>query len=164
VDRFFRIDRPDVDAARFFHREYRLVELNREQKTFQLMAVEPVEGLQGRQPLRLKKTYSFQDEALTVDYELELLTGPSWEGWFSSEVNLDYPAPSLVSGLADGKPDEAHGFTVVDGARKSTQEWEWEPRASVSFDGSRMAPRWWMVLHPGEIWRAKISLTMLRAE
>jgi alpha-amylase len=164
VDRFFRIDRPGVDAARFFHREYRLVELNREQKTFQLMAVEPVDGLQGRQPLRLKKTYSFQDEALTVDYELELLTGPSWEGWFSTEMNLTYPVPLQVSGEVQGTEAEAGGFTVTDGARKSAQVWRWEPRAAVAFEGGRMAPRWWMILHPGETWRARISLTMLRAE
>ena len=164
VDRFFRADKPEIDAARFFHREYRLVELNREQKTFQLMAVEPVEGLQGRQPLRLKKTYSFQDEALTVEYDLELLTGPAWEGWFSTEMNLDYPVPSQVSGAAEGDSGEASGFTVVDGARKSSQKWEWGPLASVTFDGQRMAPRWPLVLQPGETWRAKISLTMLRAE
>ena len=56
------------------------------------MAVDSLEGQQGRQPLRLKKTYRFDDDLTFVDYELELLTGPSWEGWFSSEVDFVYPA------------------------------------------------------------------------
>lgn len=164
VDRFFRIDRPDVDAAAFYRREYRLVELNREHRSFQLMAVDVLEGAQGRQPLRLKKTYSFDDEAMFVDYELELLTGPSWEGWFTSEIHLSYAAPELVSGSVVGNETEASGYTIVDGGRKTSQRWEWTPRAAASFAGGGLLPRWWMILHPGETWRARVSLSLHRED
>jgi alpha-amylase len=164
VDRFFRIDRPDTDAAAFFHREYRLVELNREHRTFQLMAVDSLEGSQGRQPLRLKKSFAFEDDTLTVEFELELLTGPSWEGWFSSEVNLSYPAPAQVTGEANGDEAEASGYTVNEQGRKTSQIWFWEPKASVTFAGGRLAPRWWVILHPGETWRARISLGLIRED
>lgn len=164
VDRFFRIDRPDFDAASFFLREYRLVELNRERRSFQLMAVDVLEGTQGRQPLRLKKTFTFSDDVVLLDYELELLTGPSWEGWFSSEVCLSYAAPGQVTGASEGESSQASGFTVVDGARKTVQKWSWTPSASVSFESGKLSPRWWMVLHPGETWRAKISLSLLPEE
>jgi hypothetical protein len=160
VDRFFRIDRPDADAAAFCSREYRLVELNRERRSFQLMAVDVLEGTQGRQPLRLKKSFTFDDDAITLDYELELLTGPSWEGWFASEVTLTYAALASVAGTPEGTLLESSGFEVVDGARKTTQKWSWVPSASVTFGEGTMAPRWWMILHPGETWRAKISLSL----
>ena len=128
------------------------------------MAVDSLEGTQGRQPLRLKKTFTFEDNTLTVDFELELLTGPSWEGWFTSEVHLSYPVPSQVSGTCVGEPSEADGYTVTDEAKRTSQVWIWEPRASVSFEAGRLAPRWWMILHPGETWRARISLGLLREE
>jgi len=160
VDRFFRIDRPENDAAAFFLREYRQVELNREHRSFQLMVVDSLEGNQGRQPLRLKKTFTFGDDAMVVDYELELLTGPSWEGWFSSEVALVYSAPSLVTGTVEGVSAESTGYTVFDGGRKTSQVWSWSPRASVVFEAGKLSPRWWMVLHPGETWRAQINLTL----
>ena len=159
VDRFFRIDRPGTDAASFFRKEYRLVELNREQRTFQLMAVDTLDGPQGRQPLRLKKIYTFQESDTVVDYELE-----SWEGWFSSEVTLSYQAPGLISGLCQGSGTGSLGYTVTDGSRKISQEWTWTPAATVEFDGSKLAPKWWMVLHPGEIWRARISLALTKED
>jgi len=164
VDRFFRIDRPDVDAASFFRREYRLVELNRERRSFQLMAVDSLEGNQGRQPLRLKKSYTFDNDTLSVDFELELLTGPPWEGWFTSEVHLDYPVLSQVTGTSVGDAGESTGYIVTDEMKKTSQVWVWEPRAAVAFEQGRLAPRWWMILHPGETWRARISLGMLRED
>ena len=164
VDRFFRIDRPDADAASFFRREYRLVELNREQRTFQLMAVDGLDGGQGRQPLRLKKAFRFAEDTLTVDFELELLTGPSWTGWFTSEVNLLYPVLESVTGIPLGVPTEATGFSVHDGNRKNSQAWSWTPSAAVSFDSGCLIPRWWLMLHPGEIWRAQISLLLTQEE
>ncbi len=164
VDRFNRSDRPLEDAAFFFRREYRLMELSREHRFFQLMAVDSLEGMQGRQPLRLKKTFRFDDEATVVEYELELLTGPSWEGSFSSEVNFSYPAPAQVSGTCKGEPEESSGYLIVDSGRKTTQEWFWEPRASASFEAGTLAPRWTLVLHPGEIWRAKVSLALKRED
>ena len=164
VDRFFRIDRPDTDAASFYLREYRLVELNRERKSFQLMAVDTIEGTQGRQPLRLKKGFTFDDDTLTVEYELELLTGPLWEGWFSMETTLSYAVPSSVVGAFTGSATEASGFQIVDAARRTTQVWSWAPDAAVFFDQGRLAPRWWMILHPGEIWRARINLALSRED
>jgi len=160
VDRFYRIDRPGVDAAFFFRREYRLVELNRERWSFQLMTVDSVDGYQGRQPLRLKKSFTFDDNSLVVDFELELLTGPSWEGWFTTEINLSYPEPSLVSGECFGALTQASGYLITDEARKITQGWSWAPDAAVSFDGARLAPQWWLILHPGEIWRSRLSLSL----
>jgi len=164
VDRFFRIDRPEVDAAAFFRREYRLVELNREHKSFQLMAVDSLEGAQGRQPLRLKKSFTFNEDRLSVDFELELLTGPSWEGWFTSEIHLSYPVPAQVSGVCTGNPEESEGFTVTDEGKKTSQVWVWQPTAAVGFDQGRLAPRWRVTLHPGETWRSRISLGMLRED
>lgn len=161
VDRFFRIDRPEVDAASYYTREYRLAELNRERRSFQLAAVDSLDGVQGRQPLRLKKTFTFDDQTMVVDYELELLTGPSWEGWFSCETILSYSAPLLVSGEPEGDSQEASGYTVIDGAKKTTQQWKWSPRAAVTFSEGRLSPRWWMILHPGEPWRGRISLSIL---
>lgn len=161
IDRFFRIDRGDTDAAAFFRREYRLVELNRDHRSFQLMAVDGLEGTQGRQPLRLKKTFTFENEVLHVDYELELLTGPSWEGWFSCETTLAYSSPASVSAAPEGSAGEASGFAVHDGGRRTFQQWSWSPKAAVGeWNGSQLAPRWWMILHPGETWRARISLTL----
>ena len=110
VDRFFRLDRPDADAAQFFKREYRLVELSREHCTFQLMAVDTLEGQQGRQPVRLKKAFTFGEDVLTVDYELELLTGPSWEGWFTSEVSLAFSSPAVTGEPICGPADAAAGI------------------------------------------------------
>lgn len=161
VDRFFRIDRPETDAAAFFRREYRLVELNRERRSFQLMAVDVLEGSQGRQPLRLKKSFTFEEDTVVLDYELELLTGPSWEGWFTSEVTLTYASLAAVQGTPEGEPAESSGFFILDGARRASQQWSWTPKASVTFEAGRMAPRWWMILHPGETWRARVSLLLL---
>jgi len=160
VDRFYRNDRPQVDASKFFLREYRLVELNREKRSFQLMAVDPVEGPQGRQPLRLKKSFAFDDEALTVEYELELLTGPHWEGVFASEVNLAYASLPLVSTVCDGDSRASRGYQVVDASRKTVQNWSWSPEASVTFEGGRMTPSWPIVLHPGETWRRQITVEL----
>jgi alpha-amylase len=164
VDRFFRADHPGADAASFFRREYRLVELNREQRSFQLMAVDSVEGTQGRQPLRLKKSFSFSDDTLTVQFELELLTGPPWEGWFASEVHLTYPAPWQVTAACVGSEAASDGYKVTDEGKKTSQLWGWEPRAAVSFDAGRLSPRWRVTLFPGETWRASISLGMFRED
>jgi len=161
VDRFFRVDRPEADAAQFFRREYRLVELSREHRTFQLMAVDTIEGQQGRQPVRLKKAFTFGDDVLAVDYELELLTGPPWDGWFTSEVNLVFPFPQ-VTGQSSGPEDDAAGFTVVDAGRKTSMEWEWSPNAAATFDQGRLAPRWRVSLNPGETWRSRFSLALRR--
>ena len=162
VDRFFRVDRPDADAAAFFKREYRLAELSREHRTFQLMAVDTLEGQQGRQPLRLKKTFTFGDDVLTVDYELELLTGPVWEGWFTTELNLTFPVPQAVSGWPEGPAEAASGFTVTDTVRKTVMEWEWTPHAETVFAEGRLSPRWPVVLSPGETWRSRVSLSVRR--
>jgi len=164
VDRFFRMDRPEVDAAGFFRREYRLVELNRERRSFQLMAVDSIEGSQGRQPLRLKKGFTYDQTTLVVDFELELLTGPAWEGWFASEVHLVYPVPGLVSGDCVEGVGEGEGFQIVDEARKTSQVWTWEPRVSVQFDAGRLSPRWLVSLQPGETWRSRVSLNLLRED
>lgn len=164
VDRFFRVDRSDSDAAMFFRREYRLVELNRERRSFQLMAVDSLEGTQGRQPLRLKKYFTFDDHTLTVDFELELLTGPSWDGWFSSDVSLTYPVPGLVSGVAQDLDGESNGYTISDGAKKTSQVWSWAPRTSVAFEAGTLSPRWRILLQPGEIWRSRVTLGLLRED
>lgn len=164
VDRFFRIDHPVTDAAAFFRREYRLVELNREQRTFQLMAVDSVEGTQGRQPLRLKKSFRFDEDTLTVEFELELLTGPPWEGWFASEIHLTYPVPSQVTDSCVGPATESEGYKVTDEGKKTSQAWGWQPKAHVTFEVGRLAPRWPVTLYPGETWRSNISLRMLRED
>ena len=164
VDRFFRIDRPEADAASFFQREYRLVELDREHRCFQLMAVDTLEGPQGRQPLRLKKSFSFEEETLTVEYELELLTGPDWEGWFSSEVTLSYFSPATVTAELEGESSAGAGCLVVDGGRRTSHDWAWFPKAAATFMDGRLVPRWWMILHPGETWRARISLSMRKED
>jgi len=162
VDRFFRADRPDADAAAFYRREYRLVELTREHRTFQLMAVDTLEGQQGRQPLRLKKTYTFGDDVLLVDYELELLTGPMWDGWFSSQIALSFPVLAAVTGRVEGGIDEATGFVVTDAARKTTMTWDWTPRAQAAYDAGTLSPRWRLGLNPGETWRSRLSLAWKR--
>jgi len=164
VDRFFRLDRPETDAATFFRREYRLVELNREHKSFQLMAVDSLEGTQGRQPLRLKKSFTFNDDTLAVDFELELLTGPPWEGWFSSEIHLAYPVPSLVSGICAGDPGACDGYTVTDEGKKTSQIWAWQPAAAAALDEGSVAPRWRILLLPGETWRSRITLRTFRED
>lgn len=164
VDRFFRLDRPTSDAATFFHREYRLVELNRERRSFQLMAVDPLEGDQGRQPLRLKKAFTFHDQTLLVDFELELLTGPPWQGWFASEVHLSYPVLSLVTGTTSDEGPEVNRFQITDEARKTAQIWSWEPQVAPTFVDGRLSPRWWLVLQPGEIWRSRVTLNLIRED
>jgi hypothetical protein len=164
VDRFFRNDRPDTDAASFYQREYRLVELNRERRSFQLMAVDSLEGHQGRQPLRLKKSFTFDDDSLVVEYELELLTGPTWEGWFCSEIHTAYVAPELVAGRCQGDPSSSTGYEVEDGARKTVQGWSWAPAASATWVTGSLVPRWALVLYPGETWRSRISLSLRRED
>ncbi len=162
VDRFFRADKPDADAAAFFSREYRLMELDREHRSFQLMSVDTLEGQQGRQPLRLKKTFTFGEDLLTVEYELELLTGPSWEGWFSSEVSLVFPVPSAVQGAAVGTHEAASGFKLSDAARKLAMVWSWVPDAEPRYEAGTLSPRWSLALSPGETWRSKLILESRR--
>ncbi len=161
VDRFLR---GGADAAAFFRREYRLVELNREHRSFQLMAVDSVEGPQGRQPLRLKKTYRFDQEVIFVDYELELLTGPPWDGWFASEVHFSYSSLASVVGTCFGGDESSTGYRISDGTRKTDQHWAWSPQASVTFSGGTLCPKWPVVLNPGETWRTSLSLTLKRED
>jgi len=158
VDRFFRSDRPDTDAARLFEREYQLEHWDRDRKSFQLMVVDSLDGTQGRQPLRFKKSFSFEENSIVIHFELELLTGPLWEGWFSSEVSLVFIDHNQVSGVSVGTESESTGFVLRDGSRKSVQNWGWTPSAKVAFIDGTIAPRWWMVLHPGETWKGQLTL------
>ena len=104
------------------------------------------------------------DEVTVVEYELELLTGPPWEGSFTSEVNFSYPVPAQVSGVSSGDSSGAVGYTIIDLSRKTTQGWSWEPKASVTFKEGCLTPRWGLVLNPGEIWRSRVSLALRRED
>ena len=160
VDRFFRIDQPMTDAAVFFQKEYRAVDLNREQKTFQLVVTDQLEGLHGRQPLRIRKAFHFEEERLDVDYEIELLAGPDWEGWFSSELHLNFSDPVSVTRVTDRNSDGVTQVTLTDPVKRLAHRWSWPYRATLA-EGLPLLPRWWMVLHPGESWQCRITLELI---
>ena len=159
VDRFFRIDQPEIDAAQFYQREYKLAELSRDSKTLALVATDHLEGRGGLQPIRLRKTFIFDENTVQVDYELELLGGPDWEGWFTSEVHL-----TAAHGLQWLEPSNSVPVTQVvlaDSFQKSRLQWSWTSAAQVSVEDGSVQPRWWMILHPGEPWRCRVNLLMM---
>lgn len=164
VDRLFRTGAPEADASTFASREYKLVDYNRDRKSFQLLAVDQLEGETGQQPLRLRKTFQFSRDKVEVDYELELLGGPSWEGWFSSELHLTYPEPDLVTCREPQEAGVTSRVVLHDSAQKSLHTWSWSwPARLTSLDGA-LLPRWWLILHPGEVWKCRVSLELSEAE
>lgn len=173
VDRFYHKMDPSHDAGDFFAREYKMADFNREQKKMQFTAVSQIRGETGKQPLRLTKTFSFQERELFLEYGLELLSGPPWEGVFTPESYLSFPGEGSAVFQCMGMENESSGAVVRDLDRDLEMVWDWSPTAPFdqsvwkptvyreeTYQAHRITPRWTVQLEPGQHWSGFIRMKM----
>jgi hypothetical protein len=110
--------------------------------------------------LRLRKIFRFEEQRVTVDYELELLGGPDWEGWFSSEMHVQHPVPSALVVREPADAGVTGTLVVHDQAQKQIHSWSWSAQAQLASLSGPIRPRWWLILHPGETWKCRVSLEL----
>ncbi|NNM67267.1 MAG: hypothetical protein HKM06_04545, partial [Spirochaetales bacterium] len=169
VDRFFVKDHPESSAvAVFAGNEFRLVDLDRDQKVLTLSAVAPLPGSTG--PVRLRKTFTFDEQGVTLDLDLELLSGSSWSGWYSNDSHLYCEADRLCEFFVP----EGFRAGLRDGSCGTSFAWDWLPETpaltevcrlqegadSGEYTSHHFALSWPITLQVGESWQARIRWTV----
>ncbi len=166
VDRFFH---DNGETGEFWSKEFRLMDLNREQRLLSLAAVSTLSGPQGTVHVRLKKTFKFDETSVEVFLEIELLSGPEWSGWY--ELDSYLYCGTAESAFFRFNPEFPGQAQLSDIPRDVHFLWSWKagdpPLLEIVHHSSsvlagdyvahRFAPRWKVNLTVGTTWTTQVT-------